>query len=307
MIEGMIQEVEYGSSAAALNWICKKDGKTTKPDATPTIIVYDSGGDTLVSSTNMSAVSVSTKNGRGFLAYDAQTAGFTVGAVLVGKTGGATARIERVEDSGKTGVLVLSNIWGTFQDNETITDSDSGSADANGAAYTCEYTYALDASSTTNFGIGEDYHFKVTYAISSVTYHDLLYFDVVYHTFMEPLVSTEYVDRLHPDWKQWHPDGENATWESQIEVAHMELSRRIRALGNRPAFIVKREELFPYELAFVEGEVAKRLMQMSTEERGYWTKQAEVVWNSRGEFAYDKDDDSEIDEDPKVFSSGFTR
>jgi hypothetical protein len=67
------------------------------------------------------------------LAYDAQTANFTVGATLTGGTSGATATIVVDSDSGATGTLTLDNIDGVFQDNETITDSAGGSATANGA------------------------------------------------------------------------------------------------------------------------------------------------------------------------------
>lgn len=65
------------------------------------------------------------------LAYDAQTANFTVGGVLTGATSGATARITADADGGLTGTLTLKDIVGAFIDNEIITDS-TGSATANG-------------------------------------------------------------------------------------------------------------------------------------------------------------------------------
>jgi len=67
------------------------------------------------------------------LAYDAQTANFTVGQILTGGTSGATARIIADSDSGTTGTLTLHSIVGAFIDNETITDGAGGSALANGA------------------------------------------------------------------------------------------------------------------------------------------------------------------------------
>ena len=66
------------------------------------------------------------------LDYDAQTANFTLGKVLTGGTSGATALIIADSDSGATGTLTLREISGTFQNNETITDSVTGSATANG-------------------------------------------------------------------------------------------------------------------------------------------------------------------------------
>jgi len=64
------------------------------------------------------------------LDYDAETAPFTVGETLTGGTSGATATIWRVVDEGATGYLLLTGITGgPFDDNETITDGNGGSAD----------------------------------------------------------------------------------------------------------------------------------------------------------------------------------
>lgn len=68
----------------------------------------------------------------GTLAYDAQTVNFTAGLVLTGGTSGATAYIVSDSDSGTTGTLTLAFVDGTFQNDETITDSSGGSADVNG-------------------------------------------------------------------------------------------------------------------------------------------------------------------------------
>lgn len=68
------------------------------------------------------------------LDYDAETAAFTVGATLTGGTSTATGTIHAVTDNGTTGTLWLSGVTGTFQDNETITDSSAGSATSNGTA-----------------------------------------------------------------------------------------------------------------------------------------------------------------------------
>ena len=67
------------------------------------------------------------------LAYDNQTANFTVGETLTGATSGATAIITADSDSGTTGTLTIRSIVGTFIDNEVITDSATGSALANGS------------------------------------------------------------------------------------------------------------------------------------------------------------------------------
>lgn len=66
------------------------------------------------------------------LAYDAETMPFTVGQTLTGGTSGATATIVEVIDNGTDGVLRINSLSGSFQDNETITDGATGSADADG-------------------------------------------------------------------------------------------------------------------------------------------------------------------------------
>lgn len=75
----------------------------------------------------------------GTLLYDAQTANFTEDAVLTGGTSGATATIRAIDDAGTTGTLYLSDINGTFQNNETITDPAGGSALANGTVSASSY------------------------------------------------------------------------------------------------------------------------------------------------------------------------
>ena len=78
-------------------------------------------------------IAVSAKRAGSTLAYDAQTANFTVGDILTGATSGATARIIADSDSGTTGTLTLRDIQGAFEDNEVITGTSGGSATANGA------------------------------------------------------------------------------------------------------------------------------------------------------------------------------
>lgn len=66
------------------------------------------------------------------LAYDAQTGAFTPGLTVTGGTSGATAKILAVAPTlATTGTLKVGVITGTFQDNETITDSGTGSATSN--------------------------------------------------------------------------------------------------------------------------------------------------------------------------------
>ena len=60
------------------------------------------------------------------LAFDGQTVGYAEGTKITGGTSGATGWIVYDEDDGATGTLVLSNVVGTFQNDEAIT---SGSSD----------------------------------------------------------------------------------------------------------------------------------------------------------------------------------
>lgn len=67
------------------------------------------------------------------LNYDTETGAFTSGLTLTGGTSGATATIVKVIDNGATGTLWLNTVvGGPFQNNETITDSSTGSALADG-------------------------------------------------------------------------------------------------------------------------------------------------------------------------------
>jgi len=61
------------------------------------------------------------------LKFDAQTGSFTPGNTITGATSGATATIVAVYQSGGIGYLYLSNISGTFQDDEIIYESALGS------------------------------------------------------------------------------------------------------------------------------------------------------------------------------------
>lgn len=80
------------------------------------------------------------------LAYDTETATFTVGKTLTGGTSSATGLIKGLVDAGTTGNLILINDTGTFQNDETVADNNSspGSATSNGTLGGA----ALDASIT---------------------------------------------------------------------------------------------------------------------------------------------------------------
>lgn len=82
------------------------------------------------------------------LPFDTQTANFTVGLVVTGGTSAATGTIVRQTDAGTSGTLYLKLVTGTFVDNETITDSGTGSALVNGSPST-HYAPITGAASST--------------------------------------------------------------------------------------------------------------------------------------------------------------
>ncbi len=134
-----------GSSAAATNptvvtriWQARKEGQTgtdLNKRAQPGFNAYWTRGDVCGKRITSCKMRFG-YNPIQTLSYDAQSANFTAGKQLTGGTSGATATIVSDTDAGSTGTLTLSNITGTFQNNETITDDNSspGSATVNGTA-----------------------------------------------------------------------------------------------------------------------------------------------------------------------------
>jgi len=80
------------------------------------------------------------------LAYDGQSANFTVGATVTGATSKAFGVIVKDTDGGATGTLVIAGIKGTFQNNEELTDDNStpGVAVVNDASGVNEDTATSD-------------------------------------------------------------------------------------------------------------------------------------------------------------------
>ena len=69
-----------------------------------------------------------------YLAYDAQSVDYTVGATVVGGTSGTMGIILADTDGGASGLLKLDFVTGDFEDGETLTDGSGGSATVDGAA-----------------------------------------------------------------------------------------------------------------------------------------------------------------------------
>lgn len=66
------------------------------------------------------------------LNFDAQTAAFSKGHIVTGSTSGAIGTVVGLSGTSPIGTLLLSNVTGTFVDNELLTEAGGGSATANG-------------------------------------------------------------------------------------------------------------------------------------------------------------------------------
>lgn len=73
------------------------------------------------------------ENGK-FVDFQSKTGDFTVGLTVVGGTSGATGVIQAIQD-GTSGTLVLTDMTGTFQSGEAITDTSTGAATTSSVAY----------------------------------------------------------------------------------------------------------------------------------------------------------------------------
>jgi len=262
--------------------------------------VLTTAGDTLAASSlagglggAMEAVVAATE---GFLDYDAQTQEFGVGEKLTGGTSTATGQIMGDDRSGASGTLHLTNVDGTFADDEAITDTSptAGSATVNGVLYSCEHYYDLDASDSVTYPIGQDFRAEVIYQIDGRTYQRQIYFDVCWYPMVYPLVTTQDVDEEHPTWiakrpKKWKD------WGPAIRAGHANLVRRIHGMDDQAAEFIRREsEMWRVSMAFTEERIAA-MCGFPKEERDDWTANAESVWRTKGYMTKSAQDDGEVD------------
>jgi len=89
------------------------------------------------------------------LAYDGGTGAFTVGQIVTGTTSTSKGTITAKTGTTAVGTLTISNVTGTFQDNEPLTDPTGGAAVANGTRklYSNLHTLPYDTG-TVPFVIG---------------------------------------------------------------------------------------------------------------------------------------------------------
>lgn len=305
MIHGMQQVVEYNSADTRVYYTVKGNrGREVAPDSAPNIVIKNSGGTELVASTAMTMSSIEDE---GLLAYDAQSAEFTVGEIVTGGTSGATGKIIDDDLDGTSGVLRLINIDGTFQNNEALTDSGGGAATVDGTLYTTEYYYALDTTTTDNYPVGEDYIAEITYLLSTVTYNRTIYFDCAYSPMSYPIVTNADVNRIHPEWLGRLPNSWK-DWTNAIKQAHGDLVRRIHAHGELSQDYCKREtEFWRIAMAFTEAQISQSC-NFPSGERDDWEKNKQSAWAERGLLKTNADEDPEIEDGGSgLLSPGFTR
>ena len=122
-----------------------KDADVAKNDGIVTIFARQAGDnydhfDIDLTAGGRNAVPLATSpdlnnvTGESVMLFDTQTAAFNIGATVTGGTSNARAEIIAVDDWGTTGLLTLSNVIGTFQDAEALTDDGAvpGGAAVNG-------------------------------------------------------------------------------------------------------------------------------------------------------------------------------
>lgn len=289
-IDGKIQSIR-AASGQRLFFPIRVDGQDRAPDSAPTITVYQPNGTAIVTDQTMTMVPV---ENRGFLSFDSLTSRFEIGRLLTGGTSWATGLIRSIRSSGDSGDLGLVDVFKSFDDNETITDSADGSADANGELWSSVYYYDLDASA---LDLGVNHFARVAFSVDSRDYSEPFYFDVVQYPY-SPLVTSRMIDDRHPDWRaardEYTPD-----WTDAINAGHARVSSLVRGLGRRAEFIVVREQLFPIELAAVESEIARNLAGLPAEDRDQIEGRFADEWTRRPMFDYvELDDDDEIDTEP---------
>lgn len=286
-IRGKRQEVVVGAAADFVFWETPHvDGRPVIPSADPMITIEDWG----ISGETMAAVPATDS---GYLAFDAQTAEFTIGSTLTGATSGARAIIKAIYSSSDEGVLLLENIDGVFVDDENISDNgpNAGAATAASDIWTGRYVYELDASAISG---AEGVTAAVEWQDDAGTVRtDYFLVDAVRHPY-DPLITSRDIDEAHPDWLAMRQPTWGSWWPA-IQDGHAELSRRISAQGRRAALIIDREKLRPVELAFVEKAIAIRSTRMTAQERDYWAKRAESEYAAMGALEYDEDDDGDAD------------
>lgn len=294
MITGMAQAVEYNSTATRMHFAPRVDGLLVKPTSAPTYAVGSPSDESLASGTMSQADPTSETT---WIDYDAQaddSANFVVGEKVTGGTSGAIGYVVSDDSNGATGTLYLSNVDGTFQDDETLTGNKNGAATANGAPYSPYWYVDLDTSSTSSYDIDRNYWLKVVFAYdgrSFVRYH---YFDVALYPLVYPVVTSQEFESLMPTWTRKRPT-KWGDWTNSIKSAHRKLVRRINAAGENQSEYVKRDdEFYDIMLAFIKAEIAESL---GFEDLEYWVKQRESAWTGRGVMSKSDDDDMHIEQE----------
>jgi hypothetical protein len=281
--------VEYKSLTARLTYEVVDDkARLRKPDSDPTFELYRPGEETALETGTMSAVGPTREIT--LLDYDTQTAEFEVNDLVTGASG-ASGRILDDVRLGASGRLVLTDVDGTFADDEALTSAKGGAAVANGAGYSNVYELTFDASDDV-WTVAEDYPAKVEFSVDGRGYVAWFYFDVAFFPMIEPIVNEADVNREHPLWIRERPKAWGS-WSWPIAQAHSELVNRIRSHGEQAHKYVRRQtEFWDILMAFVSKRIA---ISLNLPDRQQWAERAEEAWLARGELTVSDDGDQDVD------------
>jgi|GEM_PF-3076017 len=339
MIEGMIQGIKYGSAAHRLFFHLRRDGldATPKGDAKASldfgaqgltkldtvIEFYQSGahgnGWTVQTAAGAAlAITVDNDEKTVLITFVSATTTVTQVETAIGALTGTDARITvktagtgaNVLTSGGDTLAATSLSGGTYVE-PTITIYDTaGTAILDATDLTQSGTdgtspiwyYDLDASDTTAFDKGYGYRAHIQwydFTDTSLLIEDHLLLDVCVWPFNEPLVTTEEIDTMHPNWAGKKP-GSWTDWTEAIERAHLALARELREMRDNkeehiyPNRILDRGQLRQVEIAYVEREIALAIRLRDEEKNEYLEKAANAMPT---ELWIDRDDDLTPDDD----------
>jgi len=103
------------------------------PKQIPHLLLWLKADEGVTKNANGEVTAWTDQSGSISLGYDGGSAVFAVGLTVTGGTSGATGTVLNIGAAELAGTLVLTDVRGTFVDNEVITDSSTGAAVVNGS------------------------------------------------------------------------------------------------------------------------------------------------------------------------------
>jgi len=302
-----LQEIMFGGSKENFWFTPNLNGVEVVPTSAPALTVCDQSGTVLLNAVSMTAA---TPVEEGYLLLKTCTVHPKVGELLTQATSGATGTVYEVRPSGTTNRVYLVGITGTWATNLTITGSEGATCTADGALFSLDYYYQINASTKTTWKLGALYPVLVTFPFNSLTYTRTSYLDVVPKPFL-PMLSSGDINRRHPNWITMLPEAWD-DWQPAIEAGFADLAMDIRKVANKqPGAFTAPEELADLLLAFIEVEIT-RGEGFDKDTRAEYKQRKADCWDSLPSLHYDANwegSETQADEDLEVTSTAqeFTR